>query len=141
MVYLQRPVQAAITASRDGRRSPIALARLDSENCEKQWQTGRAVDRAQKKRDYTKMPAIIKQWQEPCAQPTERPDAEDDEKKQESGGSSRADNQGFRRSIREEKRADSDKQRQVERDSSDQHNIVDAFLAIPGNSSRNPPAK
>ena len=29
--------------------------------------------------------------------------------------------------------ADSDKQRQIERDSGDQHNIVNAFLAIPGN--------
>ena len=91
------------------------------------------VDRAQKKRDDTEMPAIIKQWQKLRAQPTERPDAKDDMKKQESGGSSRADNQGFRRSIGKEKRADSDKQRQIERDSSGQHNIVDAFLAIPGN--------
>ena len=53
--------------------------------------------------------------------------------KQESGGSSRADDQGFRRSIGKEKRADSDKQRQIERDSSGQHKIVNAFLAIPGN--------
>ena len=49
--------------------------------------------------------------------------------KQESGGSSRADDQGFGRSIGEEKRAESDKQRQIERDSSEQHNIVNAFLA------------
>jgi hypothetical protein len=90
------------------------------------------VDRAQKKRGYTEMPAIIKQWQKLRVQPTERPDAEDDMKKQESGGSSRADNQGFRCSIGKEKRTDSDKQRQIERDSGDQHNIVDAFLAIPG---------
>jgi hypothetical protein len=54
-------------------------------------------------------------------------------KKQESGGSSRADNQGFRRRIGKEKRADSDKQRQIECDSGNQRNIVDAFLAIPGN--------
>jgi hypothetical protein len=94
---------------------------------------GRTVDRAQKKRDYTEMPAIIKQWQKLRVQPTERPDAEDDVKKQESGGSRRADNQSCRRSIGKEKRTDSDKQRQIERDSSDQHNIVDAFLAIPGN--------
>jgi len=53
--------------------------------------------------------------------------------KQESGGSSRADDQGFRRSIGKEKRADSDKQRQIERGSSDQHKIVNALLAIPGN--------
>jgi hypothetical protein len=53
--------------------------------------------------------------------------------KQESGGSSRADDQGFRRSIGKEKRANSDKQRQIERDSSGQHKIVNAFLAIPGN--------
>src|SRR5258705_8767807 len=31
---------------------------------------GRTVDRAQKKRDYTKMPAIIKQWQKRRIQPT-----------------------------------------------------------------------
>jgi hypothetical protein len=54
-------------------------------------------------------------------------------KKQESGGSSRPDNQGFRRRIGKEKRADSDKQSQIECDSGNQHNIVDAFLAIPGN--------
>jgi hypothetical protein len=91
------------------------------------------VDRSQKKRDYAEMSAIIKQWQKLRVQPTERPDTEDDVEKQESGGSSRADRQGFRRSIGEEKRADSDKQRQIERDSSGQHNIVEAFLAIPGN--------
>jgi hypothetical protein len=79
------------------------------------------------------MPAIIKQRQKSRVQSTERPDAEDDVKKQESGGSSCADNQGFRRGIGKEKRADSDKQRQIERDSSDQHKIVDALLAIPGN--------
>jgi hypothetical protein len=90
------------------------------------------VDRAQKKRDNTEMPAIIKQWQKLRVQPTERPYAKDDVKKQESGGSSCADNQGFRRSIGKEKRTDSDKQRQIERNSGDQHNIVDAFLAIPG---------
>jgi hypothetical protein len=72
---------------------------------------GYAVDRSQKKRYYTEMPAIIEQWQKRRVQPTERPDAEDDVEKQESGGSSRADDQGFGRSIGEEKRADSDKQR------------------------------
>ena len=61
------------------------------------------VDRAQKKRDNTEMPAIIKQWQKRRVQPTERPDAEDDVKKQESGRSSRADNQSCRRSIGKEK--------------------------------------
>jgi hypothetical protein len=91
------------------------------------------VDRAQKKRDYAEMSAIIKQWQKLRVQPTERPDAEDDVKKQESGGSSCADRQGFRRGIGKQKRADSDKQRQIERDSSGQHNIADAFLASPGN--------
>src|SRR5258708_36710714 len=90
------------------------------------------VDRSQKKRDYTEVPAIIKQWQKRRIQPTERPDAEDDVEKQESGGASRADNQGFRRSIGEEKRTHSDKQRQIERNSGDQHNIVDALLAVPG---------
>src|SRR6266404_3031848 len=94
---------------------------------------GRTVDRAQKKRDNAEVPAIIKQWQKRWVQPTERPDAEDDVKKQESGGSRRADNQSCRGSIGKEKCADSDKQRQVERDSGDQHNIVDAFLAIPSN--------
>ena len=94
---------------------------------------GRTVDRAQKKRDNAEVPAIIKQWQKRWVQPTERPDAEDDVKKQESGGSRRADNQSCRRSIWEEKRTHSDIQRQIERDSGDQHNIVDAFLAIPGN--------
>src|SRR6266481_558707 len=94
---------------------------------------GRTVDRSQNKSDYTEVPAIIKQWQKRRVQPTEGPDAEDDVEKQESGGSSRADNQGFRRSIGEEKRTHSDKQRQIERDPSDQHNIVNAFLAIPGN--------
>ena len=53
--------------------------------------------------------------------------------KQESGGSSRPDDQGFRRSIGKEKRADSDEQRQIERDSCGQHKIVNPFLAIPGN--------
>jgi len=91
------------------------------------------VDRSQKKGDYTEMPAIIKQWQKLRVQPTERPDAEDDVKEQESGGSSCADRQGFRRGIGKQKRADSDKQRQIERDPSDQHDIVNAFLAIPGN--------
>ena len=52
--------------------------------------------------------------------------------KQESGGSRRADNQGFRRSIGKQKRTDADKQRQIERDPSNQHNIVNTFLAIPG---------
>jgi hypothetical protein len=94
---------------------------------------GYAVDRSEKKRYYAEMPAIIEQWQKRRVQPTERPDAEDDVEKQESGGSSRADDQGFVRSIGEEKRADSDKQRQIERDSGEQHNIVNAFLAIPGN--------
>ena len=79
------------------------------------------------------MPAIIKQWQKLRVQPTERPDAEDDMKKKERGGSSRADRQRFCRSIGKQKRADSDKQCQIERDSGDQHHIVDAFLAIPGN--------
>jgi hypothetical protein len=92
-----------------------------------------AVDRSQKKRYNAEMPAIVEQWQKRRVQPTERSDAEDDVKKQESGGSSRADNQGFRRRIGKEKRADSDKQRQIECDSGNQHNIVDAFLAIPGN--------
>ncbi len=94
---------------------------------------GHTVDRSQNKSDYTEVPAIIKQWQKRRVQPAERPDAEDDVKKQESGGSSRADNQSCRRSIGKEKCADFDKQRQIERDSGDQHNIVDAFLAIPGN--------
>ncbi len=94
---------------------------------------GRTVDRSQNKSNYTEVPAIIKQWQKRRVQPAERPDAEDDVKKQESGGSSCADRQGYRRSIGEEKRTHSDKQRQVERDSGDQHNIVDAFLAIPSN--------
>jgi hypothetical protein len=94
---------------------------------------GHTVDRAQKKRNNAQMPAIIKQWQKLRVQPTERPDAEDDVQKQERGGSSRADRQGCRRSIGKQKRADSDKQRQIERNSSDQHNIVSAFLAIPGN--------
>src|SRR5258705_1557496 len=94
---------------------------------------GRTVDRAQKKRDNAEVPAIIKQWQKRRIQPTERPDAEDDVKKQESGGSRRADNQSCGGSIRQEECADSDKQRQVERDSGDQHNIVDAVLAIPSN--------
>jgi len=85
------------------------------------------VDRAQEKRDNAEMPAIIKQWQKHRVQPTERPNAEDDLEKQESGGSRRADNQGFRRSIGEEKRTHSDKQRQIERNSGDQHNIVDAL--------------
>jgi hypothetical protein len=91
------------------------------------------VDRSQKERYYAKMPAIIEQWQKLRVQPTQRPDAEDDMEKQESGGSSRADSQGYFRSIRKEKRADSDKQRQIESDSGDQHNIVEAFLPIPGN--------
>jgi len=69
------------------------------------------VDRSQKKRYDAEMPAIIEQWQKLRVQPTERPDAEDDMEKQESGGSSRADFQGYRRSIGKEKRADSDKQR------------------------------
>ena len=77
------------------------------------------VDRSQKKGDYTEMPAIIKQWQKLRVQPTERSDAEDDVKKQESGGSSCADRQGFRRSIGKQKRADSDKQRHIDRDPSD----------------------
>src|SRR6266436_1862797 len=94
---------------------------------------GRTVDRSQNKSNYTEVPAIIKQWQKRRVQPTERPDAEDDVKKQESGGSSCADRQGYRRSIGEEKCADFDKRRQIERNSGDQHNIVDAFLAIPGN--------
>jgi hypothetical protein len=94
---------------------------------------GHAVDRSQKKRYYAEMPAIIEQWQKRRVQPTERPDAKNDVKKQESGGSSCADDQGFRRSIGKEKRADSDKQHQIEHDSNDEHNIVDAFLAIPGN--------
>jgi len=68
-----------------------------------------AVDRSQKKRYYAKMPAIIEQWQKLRVQPTERPDAEDDMEKQESGGSSRADCQGYLRSMGKEKRADSDK--------------------------------
>jgi len=93
---------------------------------------GHTVDRSQNKSDYTEVPAIIKQWQKRRVQPAERPDAEDDVKKQESGGSSRADNQSCRRSIGKEKCADFDKQRQIERDSGDQHNIVDALLAIPG---------
>ena len=91
------------------------------------------VDRSQKKRYYAEMSAIIEQWQKLRVQPTKRPDAEDDVKKQESGGSSRADSQGYRRSIGKENRADADKQRQIESDSGDQHNIVDAFLPIPGN--------
>src|SRR5258706_7745120 len=91
------------------------------------------VDRSQKKGDYAEMPAIIKQWQKCRVQPRERPDAEDNVKKQESGGSSCADRQGYRRSIGKEKRADSDKQRQIERDSREQHKIVNAFLAIPTN--------
>jgi hypothetical protein len=94
---------------------------------------GRTVDRSQNKSEYTEVPAIIKQWQKRWVQPAERPDAEDDVKKQESGGSTCSDRQGFRRSIGKEKRADSDKQRQIERDSSGQHKIVNAFLAIPGN--------
>ena len=53
---------------------------------------GHTVDRSQNKSDYTDVPAIIKQWQKRRIQPTERPDAEDDVEKQESGGSSRADN-------------------------------------------------
>src|SRR5258708_11901731 len=93
---------------------------------------GRTVDRSQNKSDYTEVPAIIKQWQKRRVQPTERPDAEDDVEKQESGGSSRADNQRFRRHIGKEKRTHSDKQRQIERNSGDQHNIVDALLAVPG---------
>ena len=44
---------------------------------------GRTVDRSQNKSEYTEVPAIIKQWRKPWVQPTERPDAEDDEKKQE----------------------------------------------------------
>jgi hypothetical protein len=91
------------------------------------------VDHSQKKRYYAEMPAIIEQWQKLRVQPTERPDAEDDMEKQESGGANRADSQGYRRSIGKEKRADSDKQREIESDSRDQHNIVDAFLPIPGN--------
>src|SRR5215467_13471951 len=91
------------------------------------------VYRSQKKRYYAEMSAIIKQWQKLRVQPTERPDAEDDVKKQESGGSSRADSQGYRRSIGKENRADADKQRQIESDSGYQHNIADAFLPIPGN--------
>ena len=55
------------------------------------------------------MRVIIEQWQKLRVQPTERPDAEDDMEKQESGGASRADSQGYRRSIGKEKRADSDK--------------------------------
>src|SRR6266481_4068002 len=94
---------------------------------------GRTVDRSQNKSDYTEVPAIIKQWEERRVQPTERSNAEDDMEKQECGGSRRADNQSCRGSIGKEKCADSDKQRQVERDSGDQHNIVDAFLAIPSN--------
>src|SRR2546427_11581407 len=38
-VYPKRRVLAAITASREGRRSPTALARVDTENFEKHWQT------------------------------------------------------------------------------------------------------
>jgi hypothetical protein len=91
------------------------------------------VDRSQKKRHYTEMPAIIEQWQKLRVQPTERPDTEDDMKKQESSGSSSADSQGYLCSIGKEKRADSDKQRQIKSDSRDQHSIVDAFLPIPGN--------
>src|SRR6516225_9825817 len=79
------------------------------------------------------MSAIIEQWQKLRVQPAERPDTEDDVEKQESGGSSRADSQGFRRSIGKEKRADSNKQRQVESHKRDQHDIVDAFSPIPGN--------
>jgi len=94
---------------------------------------GRTVDRSQKKRYYAEMPAIIEQWQKRRVQPTERPDAKDDVEKQESCGSSRSDRQGFRRRIGKQKRADSDKQGQIERDSSDQHNVVNAFLAIPDN--------
>jgi len=94
---------------------------------------GSTVDRSQKKRNYTEMPAIIKQWQKLRVQPTERPDAEDDVKKHESGGSSCADRQGFRRGIGKQKRADTDEQRQIEGDSGDQHSIVDAFLPIPRN--------
>jgi hypothetical protein len=94
---------------------------------------GRTVDRSQNKSDYTEVPAIIKQWQKRRVQPAERPDAEDDVKKQESSGSSCADRQSFRRSIGKQKRADTDEQRQVERDSGDQHGIVDAFLTIPRN--------
>jgi len=94
---------------------------------------GHTVDRSQNKSDYTEVPAIIKQWQKRRVQPAERSDAEDDVKKQESGGSSRADNQSCRRNIGKEKCADFDKHIQIERDSGDQHNIVNAFLAIPGN--------
>src|SRR6266481_5044761 len=43
---------------------------------------GRTVDRAKKKRDNAEVPAVIKQWQKRWGQPTERPDAEDDVKKQ-----------------------------------------------------------
>src|SRR5260370_790485 len=64
---------------------------------------GRTVDRSQNESDYTEVPAIIKQWQERRVQPAERPDAEDDVKKQESGGSRRAGNQSWRRSIRKQK--------------------------------------
>src|SRR6266478_1308151 len=77
------------------------------------------------------MAAVVQQGKKSRIQTAKRPDAQNHVQKQKRRGTCGPNNKRFGRGIGKQQRAESDEKRDIERDSGENHHVVDALLAIP----------
>src|SRR5712692_5875263 len=90
-----------------------------------------SVHCAQQKSDDSQMAAIVQPGKKSRIQPAKRPDAQNHVQKQKCRRAGGANNERFDRGIRKQQRAEADEKCDIEHDSREKHNVVDALLAIP----------
>src|SRR6266852_5662551 len=79
------------------------------------------------------MAAVVQQGKKSRIQPTERTDAQNHVQKQKSRGARGTDDQRLRRGIGKQRCTAADEKCDIEDDSRENHNVVNALLAIPTN--------
>src|SRR6266849_2884582 len=86
---------------------------------------------AQQKSDDSQMAAIVKQGKKSRIQPAKRPDAQNHVQKQKCRRACGTDNERLGRGIGKQQRPEANEKCDIERDSGENHHVVDALLAIP----------
>src|SRR6266702_5769742 len=79
------------------------------------------------------MAAIVQQGKKSRIQSAKRPDAQNHVQKQKRRGACGANDQRLSRGIEKQQRAQADEKCDIEHDCCENHNVVDALLAIPTN--------
>src|SRR5271157_320665 len=79
------------------------------------------------------MPAVVQQGKKSQIQPAKRPDAQNHVQQLKCRRACAANYERFGRGVGKQQRAESYEKRGIERNSSENHQVVDALLAIPTN--------